>query len=96
MLGGSTPLNPPVRGGLAPHTQDAFELDPPIQLVIGYHWLAFLNQIPEISIENIVKRIKEIKSDFFYITMRMFWDKINFVHFGEGGGEEVCNFHLAL
>ena len=40
--------------GFAPHTPrrrllppapDAFGLDPPSQLVLEYHWLAFLNQV---------------------------------------------------
>ena len=32
-------------GGLRPQAPDAFGLNPPGQLVIGYHWLAFLNQV---------------------------------------------------
>ena len=39
-MGGFTP--PP---GLRPWTPHAFGLNPPTQLVIGYHWFAFLNQI---------------------------------------------------
>ena len=31
-------------GGLRPQASDAFGLNPPSQLVIGYHWLTFLNQ----------------------------------------------------
>ena len=54
MLGVSVPQNLPFRGGLRPHhpqprhrppAPDGFGLNPPSQLVIGYHWLAFLNQI---------------------------------------------------
>ena len=32
-------------GGLRSQASDAFGLHPPSQLVLGYHWLAFLNQI---------------------------------------------------
>ena len=54
ILGGSVLLNPPVRRGRRlPHPHRMFRtqapndfgLNPHSQLVIGYHWLAFLNQI---------------------------------------------------
>ena len=45
MLGGWNPLNLPFFGGLFPQAPDAFGFNPPSQLVLGYHWLAFLNQI---------------------------------------------------
>ena len=54
MLGGIRSSKPPIHGGFAPHTShrglhhqasNAFELNPPSQLVIGHHWLAFLNQV---------------------------------------------------
>ena len=47
-------LSPLVHGGLGPPNPqprpsppgpDAFVLNPPRHLVIGYHWLAFLNQV---------------------------------------------------
>ena len=31
--------------GVCPLTSDIFELNPPSQLVIGYHWLVFLKQV---------------------------------------------------
>ena len=31
--------------GLRPLASDCFQLIPPNQQVIGYHWLAFLNQV---------------------------------------------------
>ena len=31
--------------GLRPQATHAFGLNPPNQLVIGYHWLALLNQV---------------------------------------------------
>ena len=42
MLGGLGPLNPPVRLGFY---LDAFGLNPLSQLVIGHHWLAYLNEV---------------------------------------------------
>ena len=54
MLAGSTPLNPQVRGGhrlpelppgTPPQAPNAFGLNPPSQLVVGYLWLAFLDQV---------------------------------------------------
>ena len=54
MLGGSALLSPPVRGRLGPahpppgapsQAPDAFGCNPPSQLVIMNHWLAFLNQV---------------------------------------------------
>ena len=50
----SAPLNPRFLGGFAFHTPHrglrpqalkAFGLNPHSQLVIGYHWLAFLHQV---------------------------------------------------
>ena len=35
----------PTHRGLRTQAPDAFELNRPGQLVIGYHWLAFLNQV---------------------------------------------------
>ena len=35
--------------GPDPQAPDRFGLNPPSQLVIGYHWLAFLNQVLEQS-----------------------------------------------
>ena len=31
--------------GFRPQAPDAFGLNPPSQLVLGYHWLAFVNQV---------------------------------------------------
>ena len=55
MLGWPRPRNPLFFvGGLAPYAShrglrpqspDAFGLNPPSQLDLGYHWLAFLNQV---------------------------------------------------
>ena len=56
MLGELHPLNHPIHDGLVheglgpPHpaptqAQDVFGLNRPSQLVIGHHWLAFLNQV---------------------------------------------------
>ena len=54
---GFDPLKPLVRGELNPHTRhrgfhhqtpDKFGFNPPSNLVIGYHWLAFLNQVHKI------------------------------------------------
>ena len=54
VIGGLGPLSSLVHGGLAvhiphralrPQAQDAFGLNLPSQLVTGYHWLAFLNQV---------------------------------------------------
>ena len=53
-----SPVHPAGRGQLAPHTRhrglcaqvpDALILNLPTQLVIGYHWLTFLNQARKIS-----------------------------------------------
>ena len=43
MLGGLRPPHTPP--GARPQAPDAFGLNLPGQLVIGYHWLAFLNQL---------------------------------------------------
>ena len=40
----------PVSGGLHPQAPHAVGLNPPSQLVIGYHWLAFLNQVNQIQL----------------------------------------------
>ena len=54
MLGGSSFLNPPVRGWLSSPTPppgfpspspEYFRIESPSHLVIGYHCLAFLNQV---------------------------------------------------
>ena len=45
VLEGPAPLNRTVHRGLCPHTLGAFGLNLPSQVVIGYHWLEFLNQI---------------------------------------------------
>ena len=42
---GSTPLNPPVHGELHPQAPHYFGMISPSQLVIGYHWFAFLTQV---------------------------------------------------
>ena len=44
-VGGFTPHIPHLRRRLNPQAPDNFGLNPSGQLVIGYHWLAFLNQI---------------------------------------------------
>ena len=45
VLDGFRPLNHLFRGGLRTQAPDTFRLNPPSQLIIGYHWLAFLNQV---------------------------------------------------
>ena len=50
-LRGSASLNPRFTEGFAPHrvlrsqVLYRFGLNPPSQLIIGYHWLAFLDQV---------------------------------------------------
>ena len=51
VLGGLHPpnpqfLTPPMHRGLWPRALDAFRLNLSSQLVLGYYWLAFLNQVP--------------------------------------------------
>ena len=71
---------------------DAFGLNPARQLVIGYHWLAFLNQIfknlqvPETLNKNFVeqKNSKRLENRFCIRlrTLRIFWgQKINMTTF---------------
>ena len=42
---GSAPLKPLVHGRLRLQAPDDYVLNPGSQLVIGYHWLEFLNQV---------------------------------------------------
>ena len=42
--------------GLRPQAPDAFGLNPPTQLVLGYHWLAFLNQVRASPTKKIVQK----------------------------------------
>ena len=52
--GDPTPETSQFVGGFAPHTPDAFGINPPSQLVIAYHWLAFLNQVLKQSKHRVV------------------------------------------
>ena len=57
-------MNPPIRGGLCsyaplqglqPQALDTFGWNIPSQLVIGYHWLTFLNQVRNASVQELVQ-----------------------------------------
>ena len=74
--------------GLRPQAPDAFGLNTPNQLVIGYHWLAFLNQarknpqfttIIEYKIDHISKTKYRTKKNLMnwkicFRTWRIFLD----------------------
>ena len=46
IFGGLRPLKPPAFvGSFTSQALDVFELNPPRQLVLEHHWLAFLNQV---------------------------------------------------
>ena len=73
--------------GLRPQAPDVFGLKPPSQLVIGYHWLAFLNQIRKNVLRaqftsNVVYKIDhisktkncQIQCTIRFRTMRILWD----------------------
>ena len=74
-------------GGFAPHTPhrrlrpqalDAFGLNPHSQLVAGFHWLAFLNQVRKnlsnffknFSTKSIICQKVKIEKNVFYIGFR--------------------------
>ena len=63
MLGRLHPPNTWVRGGLFPQEPDAFVFNLPNQLVIGYHWLAFLNRQSTLSSKSQFTRSFEYKID---------------------------------
>ena len=46
---------------LHPQAPDCFRLNPPSQLDIGYHWLAFLNQVRKESQTAVVKVPNSLK-----------------------------------
>ena len=50
-------------GRLGPQAPHAFGLNPPIQLVIGYHWLVFLKRVrkPSQVITSLVPYLKNTK-----------------------------------
>ena len=51
--------------GLRPQATHAFGLNPPNQLVIGYHWLALLNQVRKnLSPRNLVSSWRRRRSSY--------------------------------
>ena len=81
---------------IRPQASAVFGLHPPSQLVIGYHWLAFLSQVRKCS-KNFWYKIDHIshtknRKNYFFIvfrTLRIFLDqKPNLATFKTGGGEE--------
>ena len=72
----------PVREGFnpshRPQTPDTFGLNPPSQLAIGYHWLAFLNLVQNLKF-CWTKKIKKNRNLFCirFRSLCIFWDKIN-------------------
>ena len=54
-LGKKVKKNPVLRG-LGPQAPDAFGLNPPSQLAIGYHWLTFLNQVRKKSLRMLITK----------------------------------------
>ena len=74
------PLNPTVGRDLGSHRRlhpqapNIFVLNPPSQLVIGYCWLMFLNQVRKIRFQKLKRKILlnefKKKSDFFFHTFQ--------------------------
>ena len=52
--------------GFRPQVPAAFRLNPPSQLVLGYHWLAFLNQV--LGFKNCLVRSSLLNTRFFFLA----------------------------
>ena len=83
--GGLAPPSPPNRG-LRPQALDTFGLNHPCKLVIGYHWLSFLNQVRKTLCPNFLRilvqhrpflwKIKIGKLSFYkFFHCVSFWQK---------------------
>ena len=102
MLGGSASLSPPVRRGLHSQAPDAFRLNPRRQLVIGYYWLAFLNQVGKDSqssksqfSKNFQYKINHIPKTKNYKNLKI---KFAFVseHCASFGGKKCGHFFVKI
>ena len=78
MFRGASPPWDPHRG-LRPQAQDTFGMNPLCQQVIGYHWLAFLNQVRNQFITNvgtkstISQKLEKKLVNFLKICFRTSW-----------------------
>ena len=71
MSEGLCPPKPPVRRRLHPQAPDCFGLNPSSQLVIGYHWFSFLNQVrKESQTQSLILNLLRILSTNLTISQK--------------------------